>query len=194
MPFGGRVLGTSAAQSGRCTLALLDEPLLRALGFERQPGWLRSPAAAVVRARSALVQQSPARPRWRPARARLRPYPVRDVDEAVERANASPYALGAAVFTAGGRTGLAVAERLRSGAVSVGSVLGFAAVPALPFGGSGESGYRRIHGDEGLRSFAAARSVTVRRFAPIANLTSYATPKAEAQRAVELARRFHARF
>lgn len=40
----------------------------------------------------------------------------------------------------------------------------------------------------------AARSVTVRRFAPVAELTSYATPKPKVQRAVEPARRFHARF
>lgn len=119
---------------------------------------------------------------------------VRDVEEAVARTNDSPYALGAAVFTRSRRTGLAVAERLRSGAVSVGSVLGFAAVPSLPFGGSGDSGYGRIHGEEGLRAFAAARSVTVRRFAPVADLTSYATPKPAAARAVELARRFHSRF
>ncbi|MGW7516532.1 aldehyde dehydrogenase family protein [Streptomyces sp. NPDC054796] len=118
---------------------------------------------------------------------------VRDLDEAVERANDSPYALGAAVFTGSRREGLAVAERLRAGAVSVGTVLGFAAVPSLPFGGSGESGYGRVHGDEGLRSFATPRSVTVRRMRPYVDLTSYATPREKAARAVELARRLHAR-
>lgn len=60
--------------------------------------------------------------------------------------------------------------------MSVNSVLGFAAVPSLPFGGSGESGFGRIHGDEGLRSFAAPQSVTVRRFAPPVELTSFGTP------------------
>lgn len=119
---------------------------------------------------------------------------VRDLDEAVERANASPYALGAAVFTGSGRSGLAAAERLRAGMVSVGSVLGYAAVPSLPFGGSGESGYGRIHGEEGLRAFAAPHSITVRRFAPLADLTSYATPRAKAARTVELARRLHTRM
>ncbi|MGW8377429.1 aldehyde dehydrogenase family protein [Streptomyces sp. ODS28] len=118
---------------------------------------------------------------------------VRDLDEAVARANASGYALGAAVFTGSRRTGLAVAERLRAGAVSVGSVLGFAAIPSLPFGGSGESGYGRVHGDEGLRSFAVPRSVTVRRMRPPVDLMSYATPQAKAARAVELARRVHTR-
>ncbi|MCX5415458.1 aldehyde dehydrogenase family protein [Streptomyces sp. NBC_00059] len=120
--------------------------------------------------------------------------PVRDMDEAVERANASEYALGAAVFTASRANGLAWAERLDSGAVSVNSVLGFAAIPSLPFGGSGESGYGRIHGDEGLRSFAAPRSVTVRRFAPAVDLTSFATPREKVAKAVELGRKLHARF
>ncbi|MEU9112472.1 aldehyde dehydrogenase family protein [Streptomyces sp. NPDC048483] len=119
---------------------------------------------------------------------------VRDLDEAVARANAGAYALGAAVFTAGRRTGLAVAERLDCGAVSVNSVLGFAAVPALPFGGSGDSGYGRIHGAEGLRSFAAPRSVTVRRFRPPVDLTSFAGPRRRAERAIELGRRLHARI
>lgn len=119
---------------------------------------------------------------------------VRDLDEAVRRANASAYALGAAVFTGSRRTGLAVAERLNSGAVSVGSVLGFAAVPALPFGGTGESGYGRIHGAEGLRAFAVPRSVTVKRFAPYADLTSFTTAREKTARAVELGRRLHARL
>ncbi|MFF5897360.1 aldehyde dehydrogenase family protein [Streptomyces argenteolus] len=120
--------------------------------------------------------------------------PVPDMDTAVERANASAYSLGAAVFTASRAKGLALAERLHSGAVSVNSVLGFAAIPSLPFGGAGDSGYGRIHGEEGLRSFAAPRSVTVRRFAPAVDLTSFATPREKVARAVELGRRLHARF
>ncbi|MEU0132827.1 aldehyde dehydrogenase family protein [Streptomyces sp. NPDC006296] len=120
--------------------------------------------------------------------------PVRDMDEAVERADASVYSLGAAVFTRSRAAGLALAGRLASGAVSVNSVLGFATVPSLPFGGAGESGYGRIHGAEGLRAFAAPHSVTVRRFAPPVDLTSFATPRERAARAVELGRRLHARF
>ncbi|MDG4863267.1 aldehyde dehydrogenase family protein, partial [Streptomyces sp. T-3] len=119
---------------------------------------------------------------------------VADLDEAVARANASAYALGGAVFTGSRAEGLRVARRLNSGAVSVNSVLGFAGVPSLPFGGTGDSGFGRIHGAEGLRAFAAARSVTVRRFAPPVDLTSFATPREKAAKAVELGRRLHARF
>jgi aldehyde dehydrogenase (NAD+) len=87
---------------------------------------------------------------------------VRDVAEAVERANASRYALGAAVFARTG--GPELAARLRAGMVSVNSVLSFAAVPALPFGGSGDSGFGRIHGEDGLREFTRAQSVTRQRY------------------------------
>jgi acyl-CoA reductase-like NAD-dependent aldehyde dehydrogenase len=118
---------------------------------------------------------------------------VADVDEAVRRANASRYALGAAVFSGSRRTGAAIAARLRSGAVSVNSVLGFAAVPALPFGGSGDSGFGRIHGAEGLRAFTAPQSVTVRRFAAPVDLTSFGTPAAAKARAIALMRKLHAR-
>ncbi|MFS0697337.1 aldehyde dehydrogenase family protein [Streptomyces nitrosporeus] len=119
--------------------------------------------------------------------------PVAGVDEAVERANASRYALGAAVFCRGGRAGGAIAARLRAGAVSVNSVLGFAAVPALPFGGSQDSGFGRIHGEEGLRAFTSVQSTTVQRFAPPIALTSFAVPAATRERAVRLARALHRR-
>ncbi|MGY3205641.1 aldehyde dehydrogenase family protein [Streptomyces sp. TE5632] len=118
---------------------------------------------------------------------------VADVEEAVRRANASRYALGAAVFCGSRREGAAIASRLRAGAVSVNSVLGFAAVPALPFGGSGDSGFGRIHGADGLRAFTAPQSVTVRRFAPPVDLTSFATPPAAKARAVALMRWLHTR-
>ncbi|MFD5651986.1 aldehyde dehydrogenase family protein [Streptomyces sp. NPDC127039] len=112
---------------------------------------------------------------------------------AVARANDSRYALGAAVFCGSRRTGAAIAARLRAGAVSVNSVLGFAAVPALPFGGSRDSGFGRIHGAEGLRAFTAVQSTTVQRFAPPIALTSFEVPAAARERAVRLARAFHLR-
>jgi aldehyde dehydrogenase (NAD+) len=51
---------------------------------------------------------------------------------------------------------------------SVNSVLSFAGVAALPFGGVGDSGFGRIHGDDGLREFARSKAITRQRFpAPI---------------------------
>ncbi|MFC3739419.1 aldehyde dehydrogenase family protein [Paractinoplanes deccanensis] len=91
---------------------------------------------------------------------------VADLDEAIERANATRYGLAASVFSRDRRRAVAVARRLRTGAVSVNSVLGFAAVPALPFGGIGDSGFGRVHGADGLREFSRAQSMTRQRFAP----------------------------
>jgi acyl-CoA reductase-like NAD-dependent aldehyde dehydrogenase len=118
---------------------------------------------------------------------------VADLDEAVNRANASRYALGAAVFSRSRRAGSLIASRLRSGMVSVNSVLGFAIVPALPFGGSGDSGFGRIHGEDGLRAFTAPQSVTVQRFAPPVNLTSFTAPAAAKARVVSFVRQLHQR-
>ena len=91
---------------------------------------------------------------------------VADVDEAVARTNDSDYGLGASVYASEG--GEAIARRLRVGMVAVNSVISFAALPALPFGGRGESGFGRIHGEDGLREFTQPRAITVKRFsAPI---------------------------
>ncbi len=96
---------------------------------------------------------------------------VPDVDEAVRRANATGYGLGATVFSKA--RGAEIAARLRCGMVSVNSVISFAGIPALPFGGVGDSGFGRIHGADGLREFTRPQAVARQRFAlPIA-VTSF---------------------
>ncbi|CCQ14641.1 Aldehyde dehydrogenase [Rhodococcus sp. AW25M09] len=95
---------------------------------------------------------------------------VRDLDEGIERANASKYGLGASVFTQDTATGRRAAEKLDCGVVTVNSVLGFAGVAALPFGGTGDSGFGRIHGADGLREFSTVKSLTVQSFAAPVNL------------------------
>ncbi|QIS22374.1 aldehyde dehydrogenase family protein [Nocardia terpenica] len=98
---------------------------------------------------------------------------VSGIDEAVELANNSRYALGSTVFSR--KQGLAIARRLRAGQTSVNSVLGFAAISALPFGGVGDSGIGRIHGAPGLLEFTSPHSIAVQRFAiPGMALLSYA--------------------
>ena len=105
---------------------------------------------------------------------------VADTAEAVRRTNASAYGLGAAVF--GKANGEAIAEQLEVGMVSVNSVLTFAALPALPFGGRGESGFGRIHGEDGLREFTHPRSMTVKQFnAPVDVARFDRSPKLLAQ-------------
>ncbi|GAA4805017.1 aldehyde dehydrogenase family protein [Actinomycetospora chlora] len=94
---------------------------------------------------------------------------VRDIDEAVDRANASRYGLGASVF--GKARGHEVARRLRVGMVSVNGVIAFAGIPSLPFGGVGDSGFGRIHGVDGLREFTRPLAISERRFRSVNVMT-----------------------
>ena len=96
--------------------------------------------------------------------------PVADLEEAVERANAGSYGLGGSIFTGNKKRGLALAGTLDVGMVSVNSFLAFAGIPALPFGGSGDSGFGRIHGADGLREFARPKAITAQRFPSPLNL------------------------
>ncbi|WP_263249162.1 aldehyde dehydrogenase family protein [Saccharopolyspora rosea] len=111
---------------------------------------------------------------------------VRDVDEGVELANDSRYGLGATVFSRA--RGLELARRLRTGMVAVNSVISFAAVPALPFGGVGDSGFGRIHGADGLREFTRAQSVTRTRYRMPLNPMSFGRSKGTVRRLVRLMR------
>jgi acyl-CoA reductase-like NAD-dependent aldehyde dehydrogenase len=97
------------------------------------------------------------------------------IEEAVVQANATRYGLGSAVF--GKARVRELADRIRAGMTSINSALAFAAVPSLPFGGVGESGFGRIHGDEGLREFTRTKATAEERFSlPIA-LLSFRLPK-----------------
>ncbi len=86
---------------------------------------------------------------------------VKDSAEAVTLANALSYGLGGSVFAK--RDGMRIARQLRSGMTSVNAALAFAGMPSLPFGGVGDSGIGRIHGDDGLREFARPKAITRRR-------------------------------
>ncbi|MGC4896255.1 aldehyde dehydrogenase family protein [Micromonospora sp. DT31] len=107
--------------------------------------------------------------------------PVADADEALRRANATSYGLSGSIFTRSRRRGLALAAGMRAGAVSVNSVLGYAGVPSLPFGGVGDSGFGRVHGADGLREFSRPRSVTWQRFRPAIDVMTL-QPSASAMR------------
>ena len=76
---------------------------------------------------------------------------VSSSQEAVQLANAHPLQLAAYVF--GPRDeARAVAAQLRAPMVAIDDAMIHYALPELPFGGIGASGYGRVHGDEGLRS------------------------------------------
>src|SRR3954468_3087960 len=101
---------------------------------------------------------------------------VRDAEEALERANATSYGLAGSVFSKSKARGLDLARRMRSGMTSVNSVLTFASVPALPFGGVGDSGFGRIHGEDGLKEFPRAKAIPRQRVALPVNLMSFSRP------------------
>ncbi|MFO0647204.1 MAG: NAD-dependent succinate-semialdehyde dehydrogenase [Polyangiales bacterium] len=84
---------------------------------------------------------------------------VRDADEALAVANASPYALGASVWTADREEGARFAASLRGGAAFVNAMV--KSDPRLPFGGNGLSGWGRELGREGMRAFTATKSVWI---------------------------------
>ena len=96
---------------------------------------------------------------------------VASMDEAIERTNNSAFGLGSTVFSKA--RGAELAARIRSGMTAVNSVISFAAIAALPFGGIGDSGFGRIHGADGIREFTRAKSVARQRFAAPLALTSF---------------------
>ena len=88
---------------------------------------------------------------------------VRDVDDAIRRANGTRFGLGSSVFSK--ERGPEIAAKLRAGGTTINSVLTFVGMPSLPFGGVGDSGFGRFHGDDGLREFTRAKATTRKRFA-----------------------------
>lgn len=96
---------------------------------------------------------------------------VSSADEAVTLTNATRYGLGSSVFSRS--HGEEVAARLRTGMTAVNSVISFAAIPSLPFGGIGDSGFGRIHGADGLKEFTYAKAVARQRMKPALPLTSF---------------------
>jgi acyl-CoA reductase-like NAD-dependent aldehyde dehydrogenase len=119
---------------------------------------------------------------------------VSSLDEGIRLANASPYALGSSVFTRSRQEGMRAARALRAGMTAVNSVIAFAAVPSLPFGGSGESGYGRIHGADGLRAFAQPKAVTRQRMRPLVVTTSFTRSATDMSRLERLVTILHGRL
>ncbi len=81
----------------------------------------------------------------------------RTPDEAVEKANNTPYGLAAGVWTTKGSRILWMADRLRSGVVWANTYNKFD--PASPFGGYKESGFGREGGRHGLLAYLKAEGL-----------------------------------
>jgi aldehyde dehydrogenase (NAD+) len=100
---------------------------------------------------------------------------VANLDEAVKLANDTTFGLGSTVFAGKGARG--IANKLRAGMTSVNSVMAYAGIPTLPFGGVGDSGFGRIHGEEGIREFTRVKSTAEQAFSIPINMMSFKQPK-----------------
>jgi len=120
--------------------------------------------------------------------------PVAGLAEAVLLANGGQYGLGSAVFARDRSAAMSAARSLRTGMTSINSVLGFAIVPALPFGGVGESGFGRIHGADGLREFSRPKAITRQRLRSPVNVLSFGRTERDMKRIVTLVTLLHGRL
>ena len=84
---------------------------------------------------------------------------VADAEEAIARANDSPYGLSAYVYSEDRKRARRVAERLEAGTVVVNDTLITHGFPETPWGGVKQSGIGRVHSDEGLRALCQSYHV-----------------------------------
>ena len=86
--------------------------------------------------------------------------PVKDLDEAIARANNSIFGLGSSIWTRDLNKATRAAERLEAGYTWINSVTKI--YDELPFGGFKQSGLGQEHGIEALDHYMVTKSVVVR--------------------------------
>jgi acyl-CoA reductase-like NAD-dependent aldehyde dehydrogenase len=123
-------------------------------GDEFANGWFYQPTLILEPPHDSKVAVEevfgPALPIWK----------VRGLDEAIERANASRFGLGSSIWTRDLTAATIAAERLEAGYTWINS--GQIIYDELPFGGFGESGLGKEHGNEALDYYQESKAVVVK--------------------------------
>jgi aldehyde dehydrogenase (NAD+) len=84
-----------------------------------------------------------------------------DIEDAISRANATQYGLGASVWSASDEDAIGVALRLQAGTVWINEIQHL--TPLVTFAGHKQSGVGTESGLEGLLEYTAPQTITVRR-------------------------------
>src|SRR6185437_6785583 len=84
--------------------------------------------------------------------------PVKNLDEAIAKANSLPYGLAAYAFTHSARNVERLSEEIEVGNLSINHYV--ASIAETPFGGVKESGYGREGGTEGLQCYTVTKNVS----------------------------------
>jgi acyl-CoA reductase-like NAD-dependent aldehyde dehydrogenase len=123
-------------------------------GNELASGWFYEPTLILEPPHDSTVAVEevfgPALPIWT----------VGGLDEAIERANASQFGLGSSIWTRDLTAATIAAERLEAGYTWINS--GQIVYDELPFGGFGESGLGKEHGNEALDFYQESKAVVVK--------------------------------
>ena len=121
--------------------------------YER--GWFYEPTLILEPSRDSKMAREevfgPALPIWK----------VGDLDEAIERANDSPFGLGSSIWTHDLDAATWASERIEAGYTWINSPQRI--FDELPFGGWGASGNGKQHGIEALDYYMESKAVVVRR-------------------------------